>query len=68
MLGVLWLRSSGKMLTRHSSAIALREHCSPEQIKQIKRLRIGADDIREIYEQSSGTRDTTPIKADMIKK
>ena len=49
--------------TRHSSAIALREHFSPEQIKQgtmhqtnkafERYFRVGADDIRMIYKQTS---------------
>jgi integrase len=49
--------------TRHSSAIALREHFSPEQIKQgtmhqtnkafERYFRVGADDIRMIYNQTS---------------
>lgn len=48
--------------TRHSSAVALRKDFSPEQIKQgtmhqtnkafERYFRIGADDIREIYQQS----------------
>ncbi len=51
--------------TRHSSAIALREHFSPEQIKQgtmhqtnkafERYFRVGANDIRSIYEQTSCT-------------
>ena len=49
--------------TRHSSAVALREHFSPEQIKQgtmhqtnkafERYFRIGADDIRGIYQEAS---------------
>ena len=49
--------------TRHSSAIALRKHFSPEQIKQgtmhqtnkafERYFRIEADDVRDIYKQSS---------------
>ena len=49
--------------TRHSSVVALREHFSPEQIKQgtmhqtnkafERYFRIGANDVREIYSQSS---------------
>lgn len=49
--------------TRHSSAVALRKDFTPEQIKQgtmhqtnkafERYFRIGADDIREIYEKSS---------------
>lgn len=49
--------------TRHSSAIALREHFSPEQIKQgtmhqtnkafERYFRVGADDVREIYKKSN---------------
>lgn len=49
--------------TRHSSAIALREHFSPEQIKQgtmhqtnkafERYFRIEADDVRNIYNQAS---------------
>ena len=52
--------------TRHSSAVALRKDFSPEQIKQgtmhqtnkafERYFRIGADDIREIYEKSSGNK------------
>lgn len=49
--------------TRHSSAIALRKHFSPEQIKQgtmhqtnkafERYFRIEADDVRNIYSQAS---------------
>ncbi len=49
--------------TRHSSAVALREHFSPEQIKQgtmhqtnkvfERYFRVGADDIRSIYQVTS---------------
>jgi len=49
--------------TRHSSVVALREHFSPEQIKQgtmhqtnkafERYFRIGANDVREIYSRSS---------------
>lgn len=48
--------------TRHSSAVALREHFSPEQIKQgtmhqtnkafERYFRVGANDIREIYQKT----------------
>ncbi|MDK9706402.1 MAG: tyrosine-type recombinase/integrase [Desulforhopalus sp.] len=51
--------------TRHSSAVALREHFSPEQIKQgtmhqtnkafERYFRIGADDIRKIYKEASNS-------------
>jgi len=51
--------------TRHSSAFALREHFSPEQIKQgtmhqtnkafERYFRIGADDIRGIYQEASNS-------------
>lgn len=53
--------------TRHSSAVALKEHFSPEQIKQgtmhqtnkafERYFRIGANDIRQIYQEAS-TRNT----------
>lgn len=53
--------------TRHSSAIALREHFSPEQIKQgtmhqtnkafERYFRIGADDIRKIYQETNHSRE-----------
>lgn len=49
--------------TRHSSAIALREHFSPEQIKKgtmhqtnkafERYFRVGADDIRDIYKKTN---------------
>jgi integrase len=49
--------------TRHSSVVALREHFTPEQIKQgtmhqtnkafERYFRIGANDVREIYSRSS---------------
>jgi len=49
--------------TRHSSAVALREFFSPEQIRQgtmhqtnkafERYFRIGADDVRNIYSQAS---------------
>jgi integrase len=49
--------------TRHSSAVALRKHFSPEQIKQgtmhqtnkafERYFRVGADDIRSIYKETS---------------
>ncbi len=61
--------------TRHSSVVALREHFSPEQIKQgtihqtnkafERYFRIGANDVREIYSRSTlggkevGTKTTT---------
>lgn len=48
--------------TRHSSAVALRQHFSPEQIKQgtmhqtnkafERYFRVGSDDIRDIYRQT----------------
>lgn len=49
--------------TRHSSTVALREHFSPEQIKHgtmhqtnkafERYFRVGADDIRSIYQKTS---------------
>lgn len=58
--------------TRHSSAVALRKDFSPEQIKQgtmhqtnkafERYFRIGADDIREIYKQSSGNNEKKTLK------
>jgi len=55
--------------TRHSSAIALREHFTPEQIKQgtmhqtnkafERYFRVGADDIRKIYQETSMQKKTT---------
>ncbi|WP_319549326.1 site-specific integrase [Desulfogranum marinum] len=54
--------------TRHSSAVALRKHFSPEQIKQgtmhqtnkafERYFRIGSDDIRSIYQQASDSAKT----------
>jgi len=51
--------------TRHSSAVALRNHFTPEQIKQgtmhqtnkafERYFRIGADDVRNIYEKTATT-------------
>lgn len=51
--------------TRHSSAIALRKHFSPEQIKQgtmhqtnkafERYFKVGADDVRNIYSKTSLT-------------
>lgn len=51
--------------TRHSSAVALRQYFSPERIKQgtmhqtnkafERYFRIGADDVREIYQKTSGS-------------
>lgn len=59
--------------TRHSSAVApVRKDFSPEQIKQgtmhqtnkafERYFRIGADDIREIYQQSSGNNEKKALK------
>ena len=58
--------------TRHSSAVALRKDFSPEQIKQgtmhqtnkafERYFRIGADDIREINQQSLGTNEKKSLK------
>ncbi len=60
--------------TRHSSAVALRKNFSPEQIKQgtgtmhqtnkafERYFRIGAEDIREIYQQSSGNNAKNMLK------
>lgn len=55
--------------TRHSSAIALREHFSPEQIKQgtmhqtnkafERYFRVGADDVRGIYMKAKKCIDLT---------
>ncbi len=63
--------------TRHSSAVALRKNFSPEQIKQgtmhqtnkafERYFRIGADDIREIYEQSSGITKQKKVKTRNLK-
>lgn len=60
--------------TRHSSAVALREHFSPEQIKQgtmhqtnkafERYFRVGADDIRTIYQET--TRTSTPAPSNRI--
>ena len=63
--------------TRHSSAIALREHFSPEQIKQgtmhqtnkafERYFRVGADDIRSIYQMTSIQNELKPTAKIKIK-
>ncbi|MGL1932201.1 MAG: tyrosine-type recombinase/integrase [Desulfotalea sp.] len=57
---------------RHSSAIALREHFSPEQIKQgtmhqtnkafERYFRVGANDIRSIYNKTTRTNCNIKVK------
>jgi len=59
--------------TRHSSTVALRDHFSPEQIKEgtmhqtnkafERYYRVGADDIRSIYEITSNHKNTTRKQA-----
>ncbi len=65
--------------TRHSSAVALREHFSPEQIKQgtmhqtnkafERYFRIGADDIRGIYQEASnGNKKASVVNISKLKR
>lgn len=63
--------------TRHSSTVALRKSFSPEQIKQgtmhqtnkafERYFRIGADDVRSIYQETSKSSNYIPTNA-IIKK
>jgi hypothetical protein len=64
-------------VTRHSSAVTLRKDCSPEQIKQGTMhqtnkafeiyFRIDADDIRAVYQQSSGNNKDKSMKSNKIR-
>ena len=85
LLGLLSNRSLPRYIwtineTQHSSAVALREHFSPEQSNKVRLhqtnkaferyFRIGANDIRQIYKEASNgnTGKSAETKINKLKK